>query len=230
VIVSVHLADVGWLQVPRLLRGGPDPAVVPGLSYAAAVLSAPLREGRLPRPGPGRIGLIAAWDDDGAVDGFLASGDHFAERLADGWHVRLEPLRIFGAWSGMPDLPRQERPVDEEEPVVVLTLGRPRLRRLGPFLKSSAAAERDAARHPARLASTALARPPHLVSTFSVWRSAAEMRDYAVRADGPHQAAVRADRSRPFHHESAFIRFRPYASQGSWDGRDPLAEMARTPA
>ena len=77
------------------------------------------------------------------------------------------------------------------------------------------------------VASTGLARlaRPRLVSTFSIWRSAAAMREYAFGRDGSHQAAVRADRARPFHHESAFVRFRPYASQGSVDGRDPLATI-----
>jgi hypothetical protein len=38
-------------------------------------------------------------------------------------------------------------------------------------------------------------------------------------------AAVRRDRERGFHHESAFIRFRPYRSAGSWRGADPLAGL-----
>ena len=51
------------------------------------------------------------------------------------------------------------------------------------------------------------------------------MRKYAISADGTHRAAMAADRAQPFHHESAFVRFRPYASRGSWDGRDPLADL-----
>ena len=223
-IVSVHIADVGLLQVPGLLRKRPGPAEVPGLSYAEPVLTAPLGGGLFPRPQPRRVGLIAAWDDDGALDGFLA-GHPVAERLSGGWHVRLEPLRVFGSWSGMPGLPTRERPVDDDEPVVALTLGRLRLGRARPFLISAAPAEHDAVEDPAVISSTGLARPPHLVSTFSIWRSAAAMREYAFGKDGAHQAAVRADRARPFHHESAFIRFRPYASQGSWDGRDPLGTI-----
>lgn len=125
----------------------------------------------------------------------------------------------------MPGLPRRERPVEDGEPVAVLTLGRLRLRRARPFLEASAAAEGTAVDDPALVASTGLARPPHLVSTFSIWRSAAAMRAYAYGKAGAHQAAVRADRSGPFHHESAFVRFRPYASRGSWDGRDPLAAI-----
>ena len=53
------------------------------------------------------------------------------------------------------------------------------------------------------------------------------MRAYALGSrNGAHPTATRADRANPFHHESAFIRFRPYASRGNWDGRDPLAATA----
>jgi hypothetical protein len=221
-IVSVHLADIGLLQVPRMLMRRPRETDLPGLTYAEPVLTAPLGGGLLPQPQPGRVGLIAAWDDDAALDRFL--DEHpLAERLGGGWHVRLEPLRVFGSWSGMPGLPSRPRPVDDDEPVVVLTLGRLRLGRARSFLRSAAPAEAEAVRNEALLASTALARPPHLVSTFSVWSSAAAMREYAQDKGGTHQAAVKSDRERPFHHESAFIRFRPYASRGTWDGRDPLA-------
>lgn len=223
-IVSVHLAEVGWRRAPGMLRGQARPSDVSGLSYAEPVLSTPLRDGPVPRPGPGRVGLIAAWENDGALDSFL--DDHpLAARFAAGWHVRLEPLRVYGSWSRMPGLPTREKPVDDEEPVAVLTLGHTKLHRAVPFLRSSAPAERAAVEHPAVLASTAFARPPRFVSTFSLWRSAAAMRDYAHSGDGAHQAAVRADRDKPFHREAAFIRFRPYASQGSWGGSDPLATL-----
>lgn len=222
-IVSVHLADVGLPQAQRLLFRRPKRRDLPGLTYAEPVLTAPLGQGS-PRPDLGRIGLIAAWDDDIALDRFLG-GHPFAERLAGGWHVRLEPLRCFGSWAGMPGLPSRELPVEDDEPVVALTLGRLRIGRARPFLGSATPAEREAVANPAVVASTGFARPalPPLVSTFTIWRSAAEMREYAFGKDGTHQAAVRADRATPFHHESAFVRFRPYASEGSWEGRDPLA-------
>jgi hypothetical protein len=224
-ILSVHLADVGFMQAQRLLFQRLDATAIPGMTYAEPAFTAPLGH-RVPRPHPNRIALIAAWDDDAALDRFLA-GHPLAERLADGWHVRLEPRRCFGSWSALPGLPTGELPVEDDEPVAALTLGRLRVIRTRSFLKSGAPAERDAVRNPALLASTGLARlaRPRLVSTFSIWRSAAAMQDYAFGKDGPHQAAVRADRARPFHHESAFVRFRPYASRGAWDGRDPLAAL-----
>lgn len=227
-ILSMHLAKVGPPAALRLLRRAPRPADVPGLRYAETMAGAPLGAGLLPRPHPGRVGLLAAWDDDEALERFLA-GHPVAERLAGGWHVRLEPLHAFGGWSALPDFPAAERPVDPEEPVAVLTLGRLRLRRAVPFLRASAAAEGQAVADPAVLASTGLARPPRLVATFSLWRTAAAMRAYATgRSGGGHIAASRAHHARPFHHESMFARFRPYAAQGEWDGRDPLAAHAVT--
>lgn len=222
-IVSVHLADVGLLKTQQMLFRRLDPTTVPGMTYAEPAFTAPLG-GRIPRPHPRRIGLIAAWEDDTALDRFLAS--HIVgEAIAGGWHTRLEPLRCFGSWSPLSGLPTKELPVDDSEPVAALTLGRLRVLRARPFLKAAAPAERDAVANPAVLASTGFARlaGPRLVSTFTIWRSAAAMREYAFGKGGSHQAAVKVDRATPFHHESAFIRFRPYASRGLWDGRDPLA-------
>jgi hypothetical protein len=225
-IVSVHIVDAGVTSMPAALRHKLRPETVPGLHYAETTVTAPQGGGRRLPLFPGRFGLIAAWEGDGALEDFLRSDHPLAGRLVAGWHVRLEPLRVSGAWPAIPGLPERQLAVADDEPVAVLTLGRPRLKRLRPFLRSAEPAEAEVAEAPGLLASIGLARPPRLVSTFSLWASAAAMRQYSYRDDGTHMAAVKADRERPFHHESAFIRFRPYASAGSWDGRDPLAAVA----
>lgn len=225
-IVSVHIVDAGLTSVPAALRHKPRPETVRGLHYAETTITAAQGGGRRLPLYPGRFGLIAAWEDDGTLDDFLHSDHPLAGQLVGGWHVRLEPLRVSGAWPAMPGLPQRQLAVDDDEPVAVLTLGRPRLIRLRPFLRSAGPAEAEVVEAPGLLASIGLARPPRLVSTFSLWDSAAAMREYSYRDGGAHMAAVKADRERPFHHESAFIRFRPYASHGSWDGGDPLATAA----
>jgi hypothetical protein len=225
VIVSVHIADVGRRTAVRLLRTNLDPTGVPGLRYAEITTAAPLSGRLLPRPDLGRVGLIAAWDDDRALDAFLA-GHPVAGRLAHGWHVCLQPTRIVGAWSQLQGLLASEEPMEDGEPAAVLTLGRLRLSQGLRFLRASAAAEELAMRDPALLAATGLARAPALVATFSLWRSVAAMRAYAGgHADPGHSAAVAAHAARPFHHESAFVRLRPYSAEGVWDGLDPLARL-----
>ena len=48
-IVSVHLAEVGWRRAPGMLRQRPRLGDVPGLTYAEPVLGTPLRDGPVPR-------------------------------------------------------------------------------------------------------------------------------------------------------------------------------------
>ena len=222
-IASVHIAELSPRETLRAFRAAPKPGTTPGLRYADVLSGAPLSASVVPRPKPGRVGLVAVWDDDASVARFLE--DHpLAHTLSGGWHARLEPLRATtNGWTGMPSLVEREQPVDDDEPVAVLTYGRLNFRSVHHFLRSSAAAEGEAVEHPALLASTGLARPPRLVSTFSLWRTAAEMREYAYRGSG-HTAAMRAMGHRHFHREWLFARFRPYATAGTWNGSDPLAQ------
>jgi hypothetical protein len=225
-ILSVHLADVGARSVPGTVRQRLTPAGVPGLRYAQLAAGAPLSSDLLPRPKLGRVGLIASWDDDQALDAFLETHP-LAQRFAGGFHVRLEPLRVVGSWSGLPDLPVDEKPIADDEPVAVLTLGRLRLNRAAAFLRANAPASGEAAASDAVILATGLARPPRFVATFSLWRNTPEMRAVVVGPDKlGHRDAMKAHAARSFHHESAFVRFRPYAPIGEWEGKQPLAQVS----
>jgi heme-degrading monooxygenase HmoA len=229
-IASFHLAEVGKVAGLRLLsRPRPsDPA--PGLRYGVLAVTSPLSESRLPRPDPGSVALIAAWDDDDAIDNFLAEHP-LAQALSGGWHTRLAPTHIFGAFPPLDGLVGDAPPaMDDEEPAAALTIGRLRVSQAPRFLKASAGAERLAVRDPSMLRGTGLARPPGLVATFSLWRTTREMRAYAGgRSGAEHRDAVKAHAERPFHHASAFIRFKPYAAEGEWDGENPLAQALPAP-
>ncbi|MFD8545056.1 spheroidene monooxygenase [Streptomyces sp. NPDC059649] len=99
-IISLHVADVGARAVATLLRERLHPRDVPGLRSAQTTLTGAIAAGP-PRLHPGRVALLASWEDDAALDGFLER-NALAERLAGGWHVRLRPIRMSGSWSAMP--------------------------------------------------------------------------------------------------------------------------------
>jgi hypothetical protein len=230
VIASFHLADVGKLHGLRLLRRQPTRSDAPGLRYGVLTICAPLSDRLLPRPDVGRLALFAAWDDDSALDRFLAA-DPLAGALAGGWRTRLQPTHIFGAWAPLDGLVGEQPAMADDEPAAALTIGRLRLSQAPRFLRAGAAAERLAVRDPALLRGTGLARPPGLVATFSLWRTTRAMRSYAGGPSGTeHRDAVRAHAERPFHHASAFIRFRPYGAEGEWDGEKPLGGDQPAPA
>ncbi|MEU8916054.1 spheroidene monooxygenase [Streptomyces nigrescens] len=229
VIVSVHIADIGVRAVRAVLRERPRPGETPGLRYAETTLTGAIAAGP-PKVRPGRAALLASWDDDAALDRFLAE-DPLLRRLAGGWHVRLRPLRFSGAWAPMPVEIDPGAAEDEEDgPVAVLTLGQLRLRRALPFLRANSQAAGRAAADPSMAASVALARPPRFVGTFSLWQSASAMHRYAYGSAQPeHKEVVREHQAKPFHHEAGFLRCRPYGAQGTLDGQEPVAAAALAP-
>jgi hypothetical protein len=219
VIASFHLADVGARRALRCLR---PPKDVQGLRYAEAGYGAELKDKKVGTPQFGRVGMVCSWDDDDALDRFLSSHPA-ADRLRDGFHVRLAPLRITGEWSGFPELTGfEEQPVEDDEPVAVVTLGRLILRQGPRFFSTNAPAAGMAEKDPAIVLSTALARPSfRFLATFSLWRTTREMKEFAYGHNGPgHLNAIRAQNVKAFHRESAFIRFRPYAAVGTVGGKE----------
>lgn len=216
-IASIHFADVGSL---RALRLGP-PRSVDGMLSAATGVAAPLNSATAKAPFRGRLALAATWENDDALDRFLDE-HRFARYLADGWHARLQPLRIHGQWPGISADVTTDRSTDHDGPAIVLTLGRTRMTQLRRFLASSRPAEEAAKQAPGLLWGTAMARAP-FVGTCSIWESPAAIVRYAYgRATPEHPDAMRADEAKPFHKTAAFIRFRPYGVEGSLDGENPL--------
>src|SRR5438067_9457452 len=223
---SVHVADIGVGAALRLLRRAPS---APGLRQANVALTAPFGASLRPAVDFGRPALVAFWDDDEALDRFLV--EHTVARtLKDGWHVRLAALRAFGSWPGVPDDIPRGRTVSHDGPAAVLTLGRLRLTQALRFLRVSNKAGARVVGAPGLIWATAMARPP-FVATCSLWESTESLSAYAYGPSDPaHPDAIAAGRAKPFHHQEAFIRFRPYASHGSLGGRNPLAEAWLAPA
>ena len=224
-IASVHVADVGAGHVPGVLRRRPKPKVVPGLRDAQVGVAAPLSASLLGTPQPGRVALLAFWDDDDSLDRFEATHP-LAERLARGWHARLRPLRIHGSWPGAPDDLPTSRSIDHDGPAVVLTMARLRVSQAPRFLKASAKAEKSVLRAEGFLWGTGLARPPFM-ATCSAWESDRALATYAYgRKDPGHPDAIAEGDAKPFHERQAFIRFDPYVSGGSLAGRNPFAGLS----
>jgi hypothetical protein len=221
-LASVHVADVGPRHALALVAKGPSRITAAGLRDANLGLAARLG-GPLPtKTDIGRIALLAMWDDDAALDRFLADSP-IARALAGGWHVRFQPVRAHGSWPGLPDDLSKARRVEGTGPVGVLTMARVKIPRLISFLRSSAKAEARVVGAPGLIWGTALVRPP-FVATCSLWESAEASTAYAYTQGDAHDDAIAAGRVKPFHHQEAFVRFRPYASVGHLDGRNPLPE------
>ncbi len=67
--------------------------------------------------------------------------------------------------------------------------------------------------------------PVGALATFSLWESLAAARAFAYSMPD-HVEVMRRTRAEDWYAEEMFARFEPFASIGTWNGRDPLAAPA----
>lgn len=176
-----------------------------------------------------RWALFAVWEDERALDAFLASSEvpaRWDALAAETWSVRLRPLRARGSWSGRTLFP--DAAGDAEGPVAVLTRATIRPTRLVPFYRAIAPPADDLLGAPGVLASVGVGEwPLARQATFSLWRSWEDTRRYAYGSDA-HRDVIRRTRSERWYSEELFARFAPYGASGTWDGVDPLSTASST--
>jgi hypothetical protein len=175
-----------------------------------------------------RWALFAVWDGEQALDGFLersAIAERWRAEAEEAWHVRLAPLASRGRWGGRDPIGPVPRAVAEARrhgPVAVLTRASIRPVRLVAFYRSIAGVDRALRRADGCVASIGVGEwPLARQATFSLWEDEPAIARFAYR-EGAHRHVIARVRDEHWYGEELFARFAPYASQGTWDGRDPL--------
>lgn len=227
-IHSFHLATVPPTTAARALFRSPKDQVahdVAGLTHiehlSLMTLGAPAIS--LERLQLRRLAVFAQWDSEQALDDYL--GAHpLGQQLADGWHVRLEFVRRWGAVTGLDRLPLNASSMDPEEPVVAVTLAHLKLPHVRRFFHWGRPVEQLVRDSPGTTLALAAIRPPRTFSTFSVWNSRREMRAMVEghgtsRAPERHATAMVEREREDFHSEFTTLRFRPLSEHGEWEGR-----------
>jgi hypothetical protein len=169
---------------------------------------------------PQRWGLLTVWDDDASARAFEAGRTHARwARLADeSLHVRMTPLSSRGTWA------RREpfgRPVPRRVggPVAAITRARLRPLRTRAFWRAVPPVSADLRSTPGLLLAVGIGEAPvGLQGTFSLWRDAGGLTDFAHRGE-PHREAVRRTAVEQWYAEELFARFEVLSVEGTFEGR-----------
>ncbi|MEP6924700.1 MAG: spheroidene monooxygenase [Pyrinomonadaceae bacterium] len=178
-------------------------------------------------PNWSRYGLLAVWETPEAADDFFDKSklmQKYRRRADEIWTVKMLPTRAHGLWSGTNPFPSlAEKKADA--PVAVLTRAKihwNKLHRFWSFVPSTSR-ELSAARN--LIASIGIGEAPFVrQATFSLWQSEDDVQNFAYKSP-VHREVVKLTRQEKWYSEDLFARFTPIASEGNWNGRNPLAGL-----
>jgi hypothetical protein len=180
---------------------------------------------------PRRYGLFTVWESPAALDRFERISPLMAayrRRSDELWTVRLRPLSWHGTWGGVnpfanaiPALPL----APDQGPLAILTRATIRPLRVRAFRATARQVNAELAQRPGLLAAIGMGEAPLFIqATFSLWDSPRAVRGFAYSGT-QHIAAMRRKDSENWYSEELFARFQPIASNGTWDGVNPLAKF-----
>lgn len=169
-----------------------------------------------------RWARFAVWEDEAAFHAFEATEWRARERrgASETCTLLLRPLRWRGTWSGRNPFGTPPFADAHDGPLAVLTRGtiKPRLARA--FWASVPSSQAGLHDQPGLVASLGVGEAPLLYqATFSVWRDAASVRDFAYKQGG-HREAITRTRELGWYAEEMFARFAVSDVVGTLNGRD----------
>jgi hypothetical protein len=199
------LSKAPGLQFYKLLGSGSGDGFRPGANLAV-------------------YGLLSVWDNESDADRFLAHSRLFARyrrQSQEQWQIYLRPLLVRGEWdahnpfgAGQPD--------HQRGPIAVLTRATIRLSRLHRFWREVPPVSQTLRQHPGMIYGFGVGEWPLVqMATFSLWESEKAMQQYAYRSQA-HRVAIARTQEIGWFSEEMYARFRPYRSEGTWGGHDPL--------
>lgn len=170
-------------------------------------------------------GLLAVWEDREAFEKFYESSfvAGWWNRLThEKWTILCEPLQSNGKWDGNEPFGSQNVN-DYSGLVAVLTRATIRLSKLRAFWSNVDSVANIMADAPGYITSVGIGEAPvYRQATFSVWKSIDDVKVFAY-ASREHSEVIRKTRDENWYSEELFARFRPIASFGTINGKDPLA-------
>ena len=138
------------------------------------------------------------------------------------WTVVLEPIEGHGTWDGKEVFGTLPKQTSYQGAIAVLTRATIRLNKLKSFWKNVDGVARQMSGTAGFITSVGIGEVPWIKqATFSVWESKEHMKQSAYKMQ-EHAEVIRKTKKENWYSEEMFIRFKPLASYGTLNGKNPL--------
>lgn len=223
-VFSYHLVRLSFTSALRILIFPINSKKINGLIHAetmsAMILGSSIFSNS--RIFNREIVVFAQWENEDYLNEFLQTNNN-GKQIDKGWHIRLEYLRQWGKISGF-QIPTLEIAIDNQKPVVAVTIARMKYTQIPRFLRWGRPVEEQVRDHSGTTLSLASIRYPNIISTFSIWKTQKEMTDMVhghskMPQPKRHINAMKERDRKDFHFEFTTLRFKPIAEYGEWNNK-----------
>ncbi|MEM1429305.1 MAG: spheroidene monooxygenase [Pseudomonadota bacterium] len=184
-------------------------------------------QGFVPIPNPAVWVILATWPDEATARARIAEARPFtdwATRADERWTVFLAPTSARGKWAGVEPFKVSADPAPG--PVAALTRATVRPSVAAQFWRRTPDLNRAIFGDANVIFRIGIGEVPLMQQvTFSIWPDTAAMANFARK--GLHADAIRAVRDGNWFREELYARFRILGAEGTWAGKNPLANLER---
>jgi heme-degrading monooxygenase HmoA len=169
-------------------------------------------------------GLLAVWNTRADFDHFYQTSSIISwwkRFTTESYTILCTPLQSHGKWNSKEPFgqPKSDIP---EGPIAVLTRATIRLNKLKSFWGNVDSVASLMAAAPGYITSIGIGEAPvYRQATFSVWRSAEDMKAFAYGSK-EHAEVIKKTRQQNWYSEELFARFSVIESFGTLNGKNPL--------
>jgi hypothetical protein len=173
------------------------------------------------KPNFGTYALLCAWDSEATAIRFFENNwfyKKYKSKSSEYFTVFASTAEAHGKWDGkQPFFTHSQLAMDK--PVMVLTRASIRITKLISFWRKVGKVSKSLEEYDGLALSIGVGEWPLIQqATLSIWKTQAEMIDYAYRNE-KHKEVVRLTRKLNWYKEELFARFVPYKFSGEWNGK-----------
>jgi len=165
--------------------------------------------------------LLTTWDNQSECEGFYDKSfpmKWFRFFGKEEFTVLLKPLSAHGLWSGVQPFIVDDKSNDTNGNIAVITRAAIRLNKVKEFRNNIKRAANTMRQADGYILSAGIGENPFLdQATFSVWKDAESMKNYAYKSFD-HSDVIKLTRARQWYSEELFARFEIIKSWGVLNG------------
>jgi hypothetical protein len=231
-LFSYHLVKLSWISAFRIMLFPVNSKQIKGLIHSetmsAMILGSSIYS--INRIFNREIAVFAQWENEVSLNDFLSTNKK-GKQLVKGWYLKLEFLRQWGKISGF-QIPIKEDTLDDNEPVVAITIARMKYTQIPRFLRWGKPVEKQVRDNTETTLSLASIRYPNIISTFSIWKTKKDMINMVhghseQQQSKRHVNAMKERDRKDFHFEFTTLRFKPLSEHGQWKNKSDFIPIKK---